>query len=177
MSGPHVFLLLRRMGSNRRHGPHIKTKDRAAWRETTLSSVSGVCIARLGNVKSLAQKKAMNERSPVIPRSYIGHPRRGDENSTAGPWLDSRHTGLRLRVDLDPVAAYFRCYLFAVPIKNDEGGLLLCHVTLNAIAGDIMILWEPRALRFVTVEALSRKLCEIVLHGVDLVAGETSHRS
>jgi hypothetical protein len=47
-----------------------------------------------------------------------------------------------MRIDFDPMIADFRCQLLALPIKNDESGLLLWHMAIDAVAPGLVAFGE-----------------------------------
>jgi hypothetical protein len=66
--------------------------------------------------------------------------------------------------------------LFTIPIKNYEIRLLLRHMAINAVAGDLVVqLWEHGGFRFVATQTSSRERRQVVLWRVHVVAGQASH--
>jgi len=64
----------------------------------------------------------------------------------------------------------------AFPVKNDQIGILLWHVAINAVTGGLVIhLGEGIGSRFVAAQAMLGEGCEIVLGSVDVVASNTGH--
>lgn len=67
-------------------------------------------------------------------------------------------------------------YRRALPVEHDNVGLLFGHVAIDTVLCERMICpSEDRRIRFVTAQAFLRKVDEIVLSGMDVVAGSAGH--
>ena len=79
-------------------------------------------------------------------------------------------------IDLDPMVPHLRPHLLAREIEDDEVGLLLRHVAIDAIVCDFVIRpGKGRGVRFVATQAALGELSRIVLRGMNVVAGEAGH--
>ena len=78
-------------------------------------------------------------------------------------------------IDFDPMAAHLGRHLLAIPVKNNEGGPLLRHMAVDAIASSVMIFREHRTLGFVTAQTTGGKDCNIVLTDMHVVTGKAGH--
>jgi hypothetical protein len=75
------------------------------------------------------------------------------------------------------MTAYLGPGLLTIPIKNYEVRVLPRHVAVNAVARDLVAkLWEHSGFRFVTTQTAPREQRQIMLGGVNVVAGQTCHR-
>ena len=69
---------------------------------------------------------------------------------------------------------HLRAYFSAIPVKDDEVRLLLRHMAINAVARNrLSYLWMD--LDFMAVEAMPGECRWVLLGGVNIVAGQTSH--
>jgi hypothetical protein len=74
------------------------------------------------------------------------------------------------------MTAYLGPHLASVPVKNNEICFLLWHVTTNAVTLDFVVQpGEHGGFRLVATQTAPRKGCQVVLAGVNVVAGRTCH--
>lgn len=79
-------------------------------------------------------------------------------------------------VDFYPMTSHLGPGLFTIPVKNYEICLLLRHMTINAVARDLVIqLWEHSGFRFVATQTTLRERCQIMLAGVNVVTSQAGH--
>jgi hypothetical protein len=70
--------------------------------------------------------------------------------------------------------SYLRAYFPAIPVKNDEAGLLLRHMAIDAVVRDLLS-YLGVALDFMAVQAMFGECGQILLGRVNIVASQTSH--
>jgi len=70
--------------------------------------------------------------------------------------------------------AHLRAYFSAIPVKDDKVRLLLRHMAINAVARN-RLSYLCMGLDFMAVEAMSGEYRWILLGGVNIMAGQTSH--
>ena len=72
------------------------------------------------------------------------------------------------------MSSHFGAYFPAIPAKHDEVRLLFRHMAIDAVVRDLVShLWM--ALDFVTVQTMLGEFSQVLLGGVNIVAGQTSH--
>ena len=69
---------------------------------------------------------------------------------------------------------YLGAYFQAIPVKDDEVRLLLRHMAINAVARN-RLSYLCMGLDFMAVEAMPGEGHRILLGGVNIMAGQTSH--
>jgi len=83
-----------------------------------------------------------------------------------------RSTGIW--IDLDPMIAHFRAYFPAIPVKDDEVGLLFWHMAINAVVHNWLFdLWM--AFGFMALQTIDGECRRIFLRRMNIVTGQTSH--
>lgn len=70
--------------------------------------------------------------------------------------------------------SHFGACFPAIPVEDDEAGLLFRHMAINAVVGNLPVhLWM--ALNLMTLQTALGECRQIFLGGVNIVAGQTSH--
>jgi len=73
-------------------------------------------------------------------------------------------------INLDPMTPYIGAYFAAMPVEDNEAGLLFRHMAVHTTVGNGL---SERGMGFelVATETISRELCRGPLWGVNIVAG------
>ena len=72
------------------------------------------------------------------------------------------------------MTSHLGAYFPAIPVKNDEAGLLLRHMAFNTVVRDLAS-HLSMAPHFMAVQAMFGECNRILLGRVNIVAGQTSH--
>lgn len=70
--------------------------------------------------------------------------------------------------------AHFRAYFPAIPVKDNEVGLLFWHMAVNAVTHNWLFnLWM--AFGFMALQTMHRECCRIFLRCMNIVTRQTGH--
>src|SRR5271166_2987619 len=88
-------------------------------------------------------------------------------------WSLGRSCGV---VNSYPVTANLGPCLLTVPVKNYEVRLLPWHMAINAVASNLVTRpWEHHGSGLMATQTTLRKLCQVMLAGVNVVASQARH--